>query len=114
VLVYRLTPGLPAFPVFRKPHTFFASGVKAFGPLFGRCRAATESVVEFVGNVVDVLLVVVLCNFDVGWSCRRLEQVSGDVVLVVGEKGEGQSRPQGRGSRKEKARVLGSQSRLAE
>ena len=73
----------------------------------------TESVVEFVGNFLDMLLVIVLCNFDVGGSCRRLQQVSWDVVLVVCEKGEGESWSQGRGGGEEKARVLGGQSRLA-
>ena len=87
-----LVPRLPALPIFGDFDALFASGAKAFGPLFGSRRATAEGVVELEGDFVDVLLVVVLCDLDVGWRGRRLQHVSGHVVLVVCEEGEGQGR----------------------
>jgi hypothetical protein len=97
---------LPAFPVLGYFHAFFPASIESFVPLLSSCRATAESLVELVRDFLDMLLVVELCDFNVGWRIDRLQSVCRNVVLVAREESERKGRAQGGGSREEKARVL--------
>jgi hypothetical protein len=88
VLLHPLILDLPALPVLGCLHAFFPASIETFGPLFGSCRAAAESLLHLLRELLDMLLVVELGKVDVGWRIRRLQNVCRNVVLVACEEGE--------------------------
>ena len=101
---------LPAFPIFRKPHSLAALCIETLGPLFGGGRAQTQDMIEFLSNGLDMLSVIVFPNLYINRGRRRLQSVGSDVITVLGQEGEGQGGAQCRGGGKEQACILTSQS----
>jgi len=100
----------PTLPIFGSLHSLLTAYIEALGPFFSCGRAATQGLIKLLCYVLDMVLVVEFPNLN---TCRRgggLQSVGGDVVLVVGDEGEGEGWTEGRRSREEKARILQIQS----
>ncbi len=96
-------PALPGLGCF---HALLASCLQTLGPLFGGGRAKGEGMVQVLGHVLDVLVVVVLCNLDIGRRRRCLQGMGGDVIAVGGDESKGKGGSKGRGGGEEQAGVL--------
>jgi hypothetical protein len=76
-----MVPSLPSLPV----HPLPAFGIESFGPFFGCRSAETQRMVELMGDLLDMYFVVVFADFDVGRCVRGLQNVRGDVIVLVGD-----------------------------
>jgi hypothetical protein len=98
MLVHPLVLNFPTLPVLGDAHALLPSGVETFRPLLGCCRPTAQRLVEFLRDVLHMLLVVVFRDLDVGWRGRSLQSVCRDVVLVVREERKWEGRSQRRSS----------------